>query len=532
MQLNSKKRFLLRQSRLSIPSCAMLYMAVLTLCIYAETPPRFTTNISVRAGKFEKIIKNSKANVSEQNEIDQKEFQTEEKTVIHSDIQKNFDKVIPLPAVEDEAVADVVAVEPETDVVKEDVDISNRADSQPVLTDNQMEDQTDKNWQGWLTNYRNACQKGKDEQKMVLVYFYDTNHDSPYQTFETESLVDEEVEKLLEDYICVRIPVSAKLQPTEGNGVIQLPGTDAEKLLLDELTEETEDKVTVLSENVVQSNGKAIITQTILRNPQPSGGTRYTAMRPSGEKMDAARLLAPGRDMGSVAQLKADTFDLTFPNIQQETMLIRHPAFYEMLNTPGVAIIDYKHKKAEYYGKIVSVFPFLKKQPYTVEQTRVMLTLPPGTVTQRSVIFAVRIHPDNPKSTDGELETRLVEEARSHSQYQAVIRKQGHHNWDRRFQKINAYLPTELWACEVCAESWEGQHLLESAIECVACWRFSEGHWSAVVAEHPYYGYDMKLGTNGIWYATGVFGKWRHPTLAKAGTLSGVTFQQPQKIRP
>jgi hypothetical protein len=145
------------------------------------------------------------------------------------------------------------------------------------------------------------------------------------------------------------------------------------------------------------------------------------------------------------------------------------------------------------------------------------------------VIFAVRIHPDNPKSTDGELSTRLVEEARSHSQYQADIRKQGHHNWDRRFRQINTHLPTELWACEVCAESWPGQHLLESAIECVDCWRYSEGHWSAVVAEHPYYGYDMKLGTNGVWYGTGVFGKWRHPTLAKAGTLTGGQSRQPQR---
>jgi len=37
----------------------------------------------------------------------------------------------------------------------------------------------------------------------------------------------------------------------------------------------------------------------------------------------------------------------------------------------------------------------------------------------------------------------------------------------------------------------------------------------------------MKLGTNGIWYGTGVFGKWRHATLQKAGTLSN----RPQSVR-
>ncbi len=347
---------------------------------------------------------------------------------------------------------------------------------------------------------------------MVLVYFYDTNSDSPYKKFEADALADEEVQAHLADYIRVRIPVTAKLSPVDGQDSIQLPGTDEDRQELDK----------------TPVDDTADITQ-IAHKPEPSTGTRHTAMRPSGETIDATKLITPGRDMGSVRQLKAETFDLTFADLDKETMLIRHPAFYEMLNTPGIAIIDYEHEDAAYYGNIVSVFPFLNKKPYTVEETRAMLTLPPGTVTQRSVIFAVRIHPDHPKSTNGEVSSRLAEEARSHSQYQADIRKQGHHNWDRRFRKINLALPSELWASEVCAESWPGQHLLESAIECVRCWRFSEGHWSAVSAEHPFYGYDMKLGTNGIWYGTGVFGKWRHPTLAKSGKLTGGEMQSQKR---
>jgi len=515
---------------------------VLSLRLHAEAQPNFSTKITSSRGKFEKIVKIQKFAVVPQVEPDQNERKTEEKETlhIHDDIQSNFNNVIPLPEIvdEDEVVAEVAAesgIETEInnlivlDNSIEDVTQEHLADIQPALADNTAVEQVDENWPGWLMDYRNACQKGKDEQKMVLVYFYDTVGSSPYKTFETESLADEEVQMVLEDYVCVRIPITTKLQQTEDNGIIQLPGTVDEKQPLAEPAEEAGEDVTVLSEKVVQSNGKAVITQVVLRNPQPSNLTGYTAMRPSGKTTDASKLLAPGRDMGSVEQLKASEFDLTFSDLEQETMLIRHPAFYEMLNTPGIAIIDFKHKGTEYYGKIVSVFPFLKKQPYTVEQTRVMLTLPPGTVTQRSLIFAVRIHPDHPKSTDGELNARLVEESRSASQYQADIRKQGHHNWDRRFQKINAFLPTELWACEVCAESWPGQHLLESAIECVDCWRYSEGHWSAVSAEHPYYGYDMKLGANGIWYGTGVFGKWRHPTLAKSGTLTGGTLQQPKR---
>ena len=115
----------------------------------------------------------------------------------------------------------------------------------------------------------------------------------------------------------------------------------------------------------------------------------------------------------------------------------------------------------------------------------VILDLPPGTLTQRTLIYAVRIHPDKPASTSGQSDADLLEEAQSHSQYQADIRLQGHHFWESRFHRIIARLPGGLTAREVCAESWPGDNLVEAAIECVRCWRLSDGHWSAVAGRQP-----------------------------------------------
>jgi hypothetical protein len=39
----------------------------------------------------------------------------------------------------------------------------------------------------------------------------------------------------------------------------------------------------------------------------------------------------------------------------------------------------------------------------------------------------------------------------------------------------------------------------------VASWRQSSGHWRAVSGHHAAYGYDIRRGGNGIWYATGIF---------------------------
>jgi len=87
---------------------------------------------------------------------------------------------------------------------------------------------------------------------------------------------------------------------------------------------------------------------------------------------------------------------------------------------------------------------------------------------------------------------------------------QGHHRWDGRFQRIRQFLGGLFAPVEVVAESWPGQTMIDSCVDCVASWRQSPGHWQAVCGRHAYYGYDIKRGRNGIWYGTGILsGLWR-----------------------
>ncbi len=191
----------------------------------------------------------------------------------------------------------------------------------------------------------------------------------------------------------------------------------------------------------------------------------------------------------------------------KSSRLLSNPAFAEMLGRPGVAIIDLCHVRAEYYGRVVSTFPFTPGKFYRKEALSIILDLPPGTLTQRTMIYAVRIHPEAPQSTKGQFHLALAEEAKSHANHQASIQVQGHHSWDSRFHRINAKLPGDVLAQEVVAESWPNETLVEACLECVNSWRQSPGHWNAVRARHPLFGYDIKRGRNGIWYATGIFGR-------------------------
>ncbi len=98
-----------------------------------------------------------------------------------------------------------------------------------------------------------------------------------------------------------------------------------------------------------------------------------------------------------------------------------------MRNGPGIAVIDFAHPEAEYQGYVVSVLPFTpgKYYRFRAEHLETLVDLPPGTLTQRSMILAVRIHPEHPASTEGQEDPILLSEASSQSNYQAQIHLQG-----------------------------------------------------------------------------------------------------------
>jgi hypothetical protein len=204
------------------------------------------------------------------------------------------------------------------------------------------------------------------------------------------------------------------------------------------------------------------------------------------------------------------TMDVTAEDGNRTIRLIDHPAFAEIRNGGGIAVIDLAHQNTAYYTYVVSVLPLAPGRYYRFrpEFVPVTLELPEGTLTQRMMVFAVRIHPEGPASTRSSANPVLEDEAASHSRYQAQICSTGHHQWESRFQRIIGRLfgrGTPGTPKEIVAESWPNENLIDSCIDCVDSWRQSSGHWAAVRSPHDSYGYDIQLGRNGIWYATGIF---------------------------
>ena len=198
--------------------------------------------------------------------------------------------------------------------------------------------------------------------------------------------------------------------------------------------------------------------------------------------------------------------DATITSGGDEVELLESDAFAEMHGGPGVAVVDHANEGTPHYGRVVSAFPFRggKYYRWRDEYLSMIPDLPPGSITQRTMVWAVREHHESPRSTEGEFSPEIAEAAAEHSSYQARVRHQGHQRWGERSRRVQSETGLGRTA-EVVAESWARQTMIDSCLDCVASWRHSPGHWGQVKSRHRLFGYDLKRGRNGVWYGTGIF---------------------------
>ena len=200
----------------------------------------------------------------------------------------------------------------------------------------------------------------------------------------------------------------------------------------------------------------------------------------------------------------------------QGERLLDHPALGEMMSQPGVAVVSYHDPELPFYEEVVSAHPLVASHygwvpAYGVEQMQAILDLPPtATLSQRSMIYAIRVHPERPRSVECTCHRAFLGHASRHSHRQAALRNQHHADLIATSSQLTTEVGEPLGgASEVVAESWGrvlgGENVLEAAFSCVDAWRHSSGHWSAVSGWHRYFGYDIARADNGTWYATGIF---------------------------
>lgn len=184
--------------------------------------------------------------------------------------------------------------------------------------------------------------------------------------------------------------------------------------------------------------------------------------------------------------------------------ILRHPFFNEMMGAEGIAIVDFTTKG---HGRswLIGAFPFVRLpiegnyvgvnydylahyRPFEKAQFLTLLGLPPGSLTERSLVFAVRIHPWNLPCTNGTPDATLLNASRNNNRAQCE-RGLGHHGF---------CIGTEI------AAPCYSRYALKAALEAVGGWTGSPGHLSALRTRFSRYGMSLEQGRLG-YFATGNF---------------------------
>src|SRR2546422_259896 len=181
--------------------------------------------------------------------------------------------------------------------------------------------------------------------------------------------------------------------------------------------------------------------------------------------------------------------------------LLDYSPLEDMLGKPGFAIISYHNDKLPTHGEAISVHALIGSRyrwapAYGVDQLKIILDLPAAaTLSQRSMIYAVRVHPERPASIHGECHSAFLAHAQGHSRHQASTQRQHHANLIATSGSLQSQGASFSGASEVVAESWGrvvgGENVLEAAFSCIDAWRHSSSHWSAVAGRQRYFGYDI-----------------------------------------
>ncbi|MFL5245487.1 MAG: hypothetical protein ACJ8FY_25615 [Gemmataceae bacterium] len=196
--------------------------------------------------------------------------------------------------------------------------------------------------------------------------------------------------------------------------------------------------------------------------------------------------------------------------------LLDQPALQDMAGQPGLAIVSLHDRSLPTHNQVISAHPFTGSRyawapAYGPDEIHLILDLPRrATLTQRSMIYAVSVHPERPRSVYAAAHPAFLGHAERHSIRQASMHNQHHANLIATMGVLSSEMGEGVGGgSEVVAESWGnfvgGETVLEAAFSCVDAWRHSPGHWSAVSGNHRYFGYDIARASNGTWYATGIF---------------------------
>jgi len=184
-------------------------------------------------------------------------------------------------------------------------------------------------------------------------------------------------------------------------------------------------------------------------------------------------------------------------------LLLNHRSFRHLGPRPGLAIVDLTDPESANHARVVSALPLPASGAFDSDQLTLVLNLPEGAISQRTLVFAVQsIVPDSSLART-KLSPSLTALAHRNARYQAIDQPIHESEKQARQEKIVEEFGPDVELQELLFASEAGMSIHDAAEGAVAEWTSSPDTLDLLTTPMTASGMDMfQSPESGRWYVT------------------------------
>ena len=184
-------------------------------------------------------------------------------------------------------------------------------------------------------------------------------------------------------------------------------------------------------------------------------------------------------------------------------LLLKHRSFRHLGTQPGIAVVDLTNRSSPNYARVVTVLPLPESGQFQNGSLTLALNLPKGTISQRTLLFAIRSTVPDSSLSMREFNSTLVELAHRNSRYMANSGQAGSFDQETHRQRIEQEFGPQAELKQLVFATDSEATIHEAALQAVTSWIETSESFDVLDAPATEMGMDMFQNfESGQWFVT------------------------------
>ena len=199
------------------------------------------------------------------------------------------------------------------------------------------------------------------------------------------------------------------------------------------------------------------------------------------------------------------TFESTATADQNDLpqLLLNHRSFRHLGVQPGIVVVDLTDPESANYARVVSSIPLPGDGLLSTDELMLAFNLPKGTISQRTLLLAIRRNVPDSSLSMREFSATLVEQARRNSRMMAHSEQSVSFEQDLRREAVVREFGPRVELLELVFATENRTTVQDAALQAVNSWSASSDSFEVLTTPAKAMGMDMfQSPETGRWYVT------------------------------